>query len=75
MVRLDRLAEGKRLAQLSALIGNEFPLALLEAVADLPERQLQQGVAALIEAEVLKVGQSESGPAIAFRHILFREAA
>lgn len=75
LARLDRLAEGKRLAQLSALIGNEFPLALLEAIADLPERQLQQGVADLIEADVLKVGHSEIGPAIAFRHILFREAA
>lgn len=75
LARLDRLAEGKRLAQLCAVIGNEFPLALLEAIADLPERQLQQGVADLIEADVLKVGHSEIGPAVAFRHILFREAA
>lgn len=75
LARLDRLAAGRRLAQLGAVIGNEFPVAFLYALADLPEPEVRRGVEALIEAGVLQIGHSAFGPAVGFRHMLLQDAA
>lgn len=75
LARLDRLAAGRRLAQLGAVIGNEFPVAFLYALADLPEAEVRRGIEALIEAGVLQVGHSAFGPAVGFRHMLLQDAA
>lgn len=75
LARLDRLSEGRNLAQLGAVIGNEFPVAVLVAVSGLDAQEAQRGVAALIEAGVLQVGHSPFGPAVGFRHRLLQDAA
>jgi class 3 adenylate cyclase/tetratricopeptide (TPR) repeat protein len=50
--RIDRLpAEDKHLLQTAAVIGRQFPLALLQAVAEQPENRLRQGLAHLQAAE------------------------
>jgi predicted ATPase len=44
MARLDRLPGAKKVAQIGAAIGREFPHALLAAVARLPEEELIHGL-------------------------------
>ena len=48
MARLDRLPAAKQVAQIGAVIGREFPHALLAAAASLPEAQLARGLDELI---------------------------
>lgn len=74
MARLDRLAAGKAVAQLGALIGRSFSGALLEACSDLPVARLRTGIAELVEAGLVEP-QHASDPAYAFRHALVRDAA
>jgi len=73
--RLDRLETGRELAQLAAVIGNEFPLEILTAVSDLPKDEVLRGVSSLIEVGVLQRGHSTFGPAVGFRHMLLKDAA
>ena len=47
MARLDRLSGPKNVAQIGAVIGREFPYALIAAVADLPPADLARALAAL----------------------------
>jgi class 3 adenylate cyclase len=52
--RIDRLpSEEKRLLQAASVIGKDFPFALLQAVAELPDEPLRQGLAHLQAAELL----------------------
>jgi class 3 adenylate cyclase/tetratricopeptide (TPR) repeat protein len=52
--RIDRLSsEDKHLLQSASVIGKDFPFALLQAVAELPDERLQQGLAHLQAAELL----------------------
>src|SRR5439155_15226310 len=53
MARLDRLAGGRELAQLAAVLGREFSYELLAAVATVDEPTLQQELAKLAQAEIL----------------------
>ena len=53
MARLDRLGSAKEVAQIGAVIGREFPHALLAAVARKAEPELQSAVNRLIEAGLL----------------------
>src|SRR4029453_560246 len=49
MARLDRLTEGKAVAQLGAVLGRTFPLALLQTVAPLDELAVWRGLGQLVE--------------------------
>ena len=52
--RIDRLpTEEKRLLQAAAVIGEDVPFALLQAIADEPEERLRRGLVHLQAAEVL----------------------
>src|SRR5262249_16893916 len=52
--RIDRLAlEDKRLLQAAAVVGKDVPYALLQAIAELPEERLREGLGRLQEAEFL----------------------
>src|SRR5438067_2228108 len=52
--RIDRLApEDKRLLQSAAVIGKDVPHPLLQAIAELPEERLRQGLARLQAAGFL----------------------
>jgi predicted ATPase len=53
MARLDRLGSAKEVAQIGAVIGREFPHALLAAVAREGEPELQSAVNRLVEAGLL----------------------
>lgn len=52
--RIDRLSsEDKHLLQSASVIGKDFPFALLQAIAELPDERLRQGLAHLQAAELL----------------------
>jgi class 3 adenylate cyclase/tetratricopeptide (TPR) repeat protein len=53
MARLDQLASMKAVAQMASVIGREFSLDLLEAVASPSELDLQAGIDRLISAGLL----------------------
>ncbi len=75
LARLDGLERGRKVASIAAVIGREFPIAVLTAVSDLPEDEVRAGIGELLDAEVLVPGHSQFGEAIAFRHLLVRDAA
>jgi class 3 adenylate cyclase/tetratricopeptide (TPR) repeat protein len=74
--RIDRLPpEEKRLLQTAAVIGMEVPLALLQAIAELPEEELHRGLAHLQAAEFLYETRLFPEHAYTFKHALTHEVA
>ena len=74
--RIDRLApEDKRLLQAAAVIGKDVPYAVLQAVAELPEDALAQGLARLQAAELLYETSLFPDPEYTFKHALTHEVA
>jgi predicted ATPase len=75
MARLDRLMTGKVIAQLGATIGRQFSYALLQAVAQLNERTLQEEVHRLVEAEIVYQRGLPPQAYYFFKHALMRDSA
>ena len=74
--RIDRLPpEDKRLLQTAAVIGNEVPLLLVHAIAELPEEVLHSGLARLQVAEFLYEMQLFPEREFTFKHALTHEVA
>jgi adenylate cyclase len=74
--RIDRLAEReKTLLQTASVIGSELPEGLLREVAELPERDLQEALRALVRGEFLYEAALYPEPEYAFKHPLTREVA
>lgn len=73
--RLDRLGAAKRLVQIAATIGREFPRALLATVAGLDEAELDRQLEALVAGEF--VHRRGVGPKarFVFKHALIQDAA
>jgi class 3 adenylate cyclase/tetratricopeptide (TPR) repeat protein len=75
MARLDQLGPAKAIAQVAAVVGNEFGFDLLKAVARGEEDGVRAALEQLTAAEVLTVSGSRSDPVYAFKHALVRDAA
>jgi TOMM system kinase/cyclase fusion protein len=75
MARLDRLSAARDLAQLGAVLGREFSYALLQAVSSLDETTLQQGLAQLVDAELVYQRGLPPQSRYIFKHALIQEAA
>jgi class 3 adenylate cyclase/predicted ATPase len=75
MARLDRLAPVKEVAQIGATIGREFAHPLLAAVAPLGERDLQEALQQLIDAELVFRHGLPPEATYSFKHALVQEAA
>src|SRR5262249_4332970 len=74
--RIDRLPPvEKRLLQTAAVIGHEVPLALLRAIAELPEDIVQHGLAHLQAGELLYETRPVPEPEYTFKHALTHEVA
>jgi class 3 adenylate cyclase/tetratricopeptide (TPR) repeat protein len=74
--RIDRLVEReKQVLQTAAVIGKEFEEPLLDAALDLSERDLQQALAALRDAEFLYEKALYPVAEYAFKHPLTQEVA
>jgi predicted ATPase len=75
MARLDRLSTARQLVQLSAVLGREFAYDLLQAVAPVDELTLQQGLAQLVEAELVYQRGLPPHSQYIFKHALIQDAA
>ena len=76
MARIDRLpAAEKHLLQVAAIIDKDVPLALLEAVAELPVETLHRGLERLQGAEFLYESRLVPVPVYTFKHVLTQEVA
>ena len=75
MARLDRLGSAKQVAQLGAVVGREFAYEVLQAVSPVEEAMLQQGLAQLVDAELLYQRGLPPQARYRFKHALIQEAA
>ncbi len=73
--RLDRMSDGKAVAQVAAVIGRRFSLALLERVAPIEPRQLRAGLAQLLVAGLVALERDGQQERYVFRHALVRDTA
>ncbi len=74
--RIDRLpAEEKHLLQAAAVIGEDVPFALLQAIAEAPEEALRQGLTHLQAAEFLYEASLFPDLAYTFKHGLTYQVA
>jgi class 3 adenylate cyclase/predicted ATPase len=75
MGRLDRLSMAKEVAQRAAVLGREFGYPLLAATAGLDEAALRQGLARLVDAEILFARGEPPAASYTFKHALIQETA
>src|SRR5215470_9216054 len=75
MARLDRLSTARELAQLGAVLGREFSYELLQAVALVDEATLQQGMAQLVDAELVYQRGLPPRSWYIFKHALIQDTA
>ena len=75
MARLDRLGPAKEVAQIGAAIGREFSHALLSAVAQKPDAQLNSAVEALLAAGLVFRQGTPPDVIYLFKHVLVQDAA
>ncbi|MGH8528724.1 MAG: ATP-binding protein [Nevskiales bacterium] len=73
--RVDRLPEGdKQVLQAAAVIGREFPLAVLKATVDLPLNDLEAALDRLNAAEFITQAEVVPRAVYSFKHALTQEA-
>jgi serine/threonine protein kinase/tetratricopeptide (TPR) repeat protein/ABC-type transport system involved in cytochrome c biogenesis ATPase subunit len=76
LARLDMLpARQKTLAQLCAVVGRGFSLALLSTLTRRGSTALDEDLGELVSAGVLQREDEDGGPGYQFRHALFQDAA
>ena len=75
MARLDRLSTAKEVAQRAAVLGREFGYPLLAAVAEMEDAGLRQGLARLVDAEIVFQRGEPPEATYTFKHALVQEAA
>jgi predicted ATPase len=74
MERLDRVPQGRRLAQTAAVVGREFSYELLSLALRIDENDLRLTLARLEDADIIyRVGLSPQ-VLFAFKHALLRDA-
>jgi DNA-binding SARP family transcriptional activator/tetratricopeptide (TPR) repeat protein len=75
LARLDRLGTARIVAEVGAVLGRRFDRELLQEVAELDERALDEGLARLVDAELLHVRGRGASARYFFKHALIRDAA
>ncbi|QJW83659.1 hypothetical protein HK414_05100 [Ramlibacter terrae] len=75
MMRLDRLADAREIAQIGAAAGREFSYALLRAAAECDEETLQVALARTVGDDLLQRRGMPPDAIYRFRHALVRDAA
>ncbi len=75
MARLDRLGPAKEIAQVAAVIGKEFSLRVLEAVAPMSAADVATGIAKLVDAGLVFPNSRANEPGYSFKHTLLRDVA
>ena len=75
MARLDRLGPAREVGQIGAVIGRDFPYALLRAVAGMDDTPLQAALDRLADADILLVQGLPPDADYRFKHALIQDAA
>ncbi len=75
MARLDRLSSVRRVAQIGAAIGREFPYALLRTVSRISEDELRSGLDRLVASELVFQRGAPPEAIYTFKHALVQDAA
>ncbi len=75
MARLDRLGPAREIAQVAAVIGQQFSKALLEKVSPASAADVETGIARLIDAGLAFPQSRASEPSYSFKHALMRDVA
>jgi len=75
MARLDRLSSVRRVAQIGAAIGREFPYVLLRTVSRLPKDELQSALGKLVASELVFQRGAPPDAVYSFKHALVQDAA
>ena len=75
MARLDRLGEAREVAQIAAVIGRQFPFAILDAVMARRDATLEAALADLVAAGILLPEGRGLERSFSFKHALLRDAA
>jgi len=75
MARLDRLSPVRRVAQIGAAIGREFPYALLRTISRIPEDELRSALSQLVASELVFQRGAPPDAVYAFKHALVQDAA
>jgi class 3 adenylate cyclase/tetratricopeptide (TPR) repeat protein/energy-coupling factor transporter ATP-binding protein EcfA2 len=74
MARLDRLGEAREVAQIAAVIGRQFALSLLDAVAT-KGAEIEAALAKLVTAGIVFPEGRGPEQSFSFKHALVRDAA
>ena len=75
LARLDRLGPAKEIAQIGAALGREFGHAVLAAVADRPDAEVQCALDQLVAAELIFRRGAPPNVTYSFKHALVQDAA
>jgi class 3 adenylate cyclase/predicted ATPase len=75
MARLDRVPRVRELAQLGAVLGREFAYEMLQALAEVEEPSLRDGLGQLVDAELLYQRGRAPRARYIFKHALIQDAA
>jgi class 3 adenylate cyclase/predicted ATPase len=75
LARIDRLGSAKPIVQLASALGREFTYDLLHRVSAVPEATLRDGLARLVESELLFREGEYPNVSFTFKHALIQDAA
>ena len=75
MARIDQLGEAKSIAQIGAVIGQEFTHSLISMIAPLPEGELNNQLNRLVSSGLAIRRHTSTDTRYAFKHALVRDAA
>jgi len=75
LARLDRLATSREIAQIGAALGRSFSHELISAVAQVPQRQLDDTLEQLVQAELIFREGTPPDVEYTFKHALVQDAA
>jgi predicted ATPase len=75
MARLDNLSSVRRVAQIGAVIGREFPYPLLRAVSQLAEDELRAALTRLVASELIFQRGTPPDAVYSFKHALVQDTA
>ncbi len=75
MARLDRLPAAKQVAQVASVIGRDFSLKLLAAIAEMAPAELTRGLDELVASGLASRQGDAADIAYSFKHALVQETA
>jgi tetratricopeptide (TPR) repeat protein len=75
LARLDRLAPTREVAQIAAVLGRRFSHELINAVASIPKKRLDDALARLVTAELIFRRGTPPDAEYTFKHALVQDVA